>query len=73
VRWLPRFATGFALLVISFLGYQQVQTRRATEMGRSLAIFSAPALPPDILRDFDAIQVMSRTPAADEELLAVMQ
>lgn len=72
-RWLPRLAAGCAMAAALLVWNHKAQTDRAAEMARSLAILTAPALTPEILRDFDAIQVMSRTPVADEDLLALMQ
>ena len=72
-RWLPRFALGCAVVALAFVGHRQVETRRTAEMARSVAIVPAPSLPADILQDFDAIQVMSQTPSADVQLLALME
>jgi hypothetical protein len=74
LRWLPRFALACALVVAAFVaGRQKLDTKRSAEMARSVASIPAPSLPADILEDFDAIQVMSRTPSADVQLLALME
>lgn len=72
-RWLPRLAFGCLLLTAGYFSYEKVTLQKRTEMAQSVAIIAAPPLPPAVLQDFDAIEAMSTTPAADEQLLALMQ
>jgi len=73
--WVPRAA--FAALVLGAGGfaYRHNLTVRRLNLARSVAAVSQVAsLPnPAILQDFDAIQQMNASPAADTELLALLQ
>lgn len=77
-RWLPRAATVAAVLGLGLLSYNQVQVNKRARLAQSLAAVSTVGtIPsPEILRDYDAIEALSQasaTPAADEELLKLMQ
>jgi hypothetical protein len=75
LQWAPRAAMTALALWLGMFSYQyHTQTeRRAYE--RSLeAVTQVASLPsPDVLKDFNAIRHMSATPAADHDLLALMQ
>ena len=63
------------LLAATLFSYERAQAQRREKLARSLAAVSEVAsLPsPEILKDFDAIRALNRTPPADEELLALLQ
>ena len=76
VRWLPRIALAAVVLAAGVFSYHRaLDVRRTEEWVRPLEVVSSVASLPDaeILRDFDAIRALDRTPAAnagpDEDLL----
>lgn len=73
--WLPRFAPAALALVAALLTYQVRTEARSVALARGLAAVSQVAsLPgPDVLKDFETVRHLSRAPAADVELLALMQ
>jgi hypothetical protein len=74
--WMPRVAfAAFAVLFVCIGAYRLNASQNRLLMAESMAMLSdAPAAPkPEVLEDFEAIQMMSKAPAADEELLALMQ
>jgi hypothetical protein len=72
--WLPRFALGCVLAAAGFFSWQQVEKAREQRLVHSVATISNVSVPsPDILKDFEVIRALSRTPPADEQLLALMQ
>jgi hypothetical protein len=75
LRWLPRAAVAAVILGAGFVSYREFVTLKLSRYGESVAAVSNVAsLPaPDVLRDFDAIRAMNRTPSADEDLLAALQ
>ncbi len=75
LRWLPKPALAAMLVGAGLLAYQQVQSVQRKKLAESVAAVSAiSSLPsPEILRDFDAIRAASRTPAPDEQLLALLE
>jgi anti-sigma factor RsiW len=75
LRWLPRAALAGVVLCASLLSYEQLQAQRREKLAQSVAVVSdVSSLPsPEILKDFEAIQALNRTPPADEELLALLQ
>jgi anti-sigma factor RsiW len=73
-RWLPKAALAAVLLAAGLLSYHHTQDLKRAEWAQSLTTVSqVPPLPTEILKDFDAIAVLSSAPPADEELLQVMQ
>jgi anti-sigma factor RsiW len=74
-NWLPRVAFGLVIALAGFLSYQQVHRVQNEKIARSASVLSeVAAVPgPDALRDFDAIRALDTSPAADEELLRLMQ
>jgi anti-sigma factor RsiW len=76
LRWLTRGAFAALVLGAGLFSYYQVQAaKQRAEFARSVAAVSGvSSLPsPEILKDFDAIYVLNQTPAADEELLALLK
>jgi anti-sigma factor RsiW len=74
-RWLPRAAVAAVVLGAGLFSYHQVRAEQRKALVRSVeAVSDVASLPnPKILEDFDAIRAMNQAPAADEELLALMQ
>jgi len=75
LRWLPRTALAALCLGTGLLTYHQIRAAQRHEIGHSIVAVSdaAPPLPPDVLQDFDAIRRLNPKPAADTELLALLQ
>ena len=75
VRVFPRAAVAGIVLAAGLLSYHQVQAVRRAELAQSVAVVSeAPSVPsPEILQDFDAIRALNQGPAADEQLLVLLQ
>ena len=73
-RWLPRVAVAAVVLCAGLISYQQVQARQNRERLRAIMVVSnVSSLPsPEVLKDFNAIQALSQTPA-DEELLTALK
>jgi len=75
-RLLPRAAVTAAVLVFAGLGLQrhEAELQRA-EMIKSLSVVASAKSVPDVdaLNNFDAIQRMSQSGRADNELLAALQ
>jgi len=73
--WLPRLAMGSAVAAVVVFSYAQFQAQRGASMVQSIStVAEIAALPgPEILRDFDAIQALEKTPVADDELLRLME
>ena len=71
--WVPRLGMAAVLVISGLASYQHFESAERTQLAQSVATVSEiTALPPDVLRDFDAIQALSSNPVADEQLLAVM-
>jgi anti-sigma factor RsiW len=75
LRWLPRAAVAMVILGVGLISFQRVRSPHYRSLVQSVAAVSrVSSLPsPEILEDFDAIRVSNPTPAADEELLAVLK
>jgi anti-sigma factor RsiW len=73
--WLPRVAFAAFVLGVGLLSYQESRLEHRKALLRSVEVVSeVPTLPsPKVLEDFDAIRALNTTPAADEQLLALMQ
>src|SRR5262245_60179207 len=74
-NWLPRAAYVVVILCAGLICLHYVREARRLESVKSVVTISEIAsLPnPQILEDFDAIRLMSQAPAADEELLKLLQ
>lgn len=70
--WSLRLGLAMCLVLTGWLGFHQVQTR---QVASTLATVSqvSPVPSPEILQDFEAIRLMTPTPGADDELLAILQ
>jgi hypothetical protein len=74
LRWLPRLAFTCVLVTFGLFSWQRLELSRQAELVQSVEAISSASIPsPEILKDFEAIRALSRTPAADEQLLALMQ
>jgi len=75
LRWLPRAAVAMVILGVGLISFRRVRSPHYRSLVQSVAAVSrVSSLPsPEILEDFDAIRVSNPTPAADEELLAVLK
>ena len=73
--WLPKMGFVAILLSASVLSYYQVLAFQRAQLARSVvAISDVASLPsPQILTNFEAIQVLERTPPADIELLQLLK
>jgi len=74
-RWLPRMALGALAVAAGLLSYQEVAAIQRAKLVRSVEVVSrVSTLPsPAILEDFDAIQRLTPPPAADDQLLSLLQ
>jgi len=73
--FLPKAALASVFVVMSVMSYREALAEKRQRLAKSVATVSQVAsLPgPDILKDFEAIQQLSRSPAPDLELLALLQ
>jgi hypothetical protein len=75
-RWLPRSAVAGLLVGLGIAFYaQDTRQDRHVQMVESVAtVAEVSSLPsPEILKDFEAIRALNRTPPADEQLLTLLQ
>jgi hypothetical protein len=75
LRWLPKAAFLGIFVAAMLLSHHQVAAFQRAQLARSLvAISDVASLPsPQILTNFEAIQVLDRTPPADVELLQLLK
>ena len=72
-RWLPRVASATIVVTAGLFVYlhnNSVEDRQRALVQRVAAV---PLPSPEILTNFDAIRIVSATPAPDEQLLALFQ
>jgi anti-sigma factor RsiW len=71
----PRAAIAAVVVSIGLVAYERHQVEQRDRLARGVKVISdVPSISnPELLRNFDAIQRLSRAPAPDEELLALMQ
>jgi anti-sigma factor RsiW len=74
-KLLPRLAMATVVILVGLFAFQRHGAAQRAELVRSLvAVSQVESLPSTtLLKDFDAIRQMGRTPVVDEELLALMQ
>ena len=71
-RWLPKVASATIVIVAGLLVYQHTSLEaKQRAAAQSVAGVLLPS--PEILTNFDAIRIVSATPAPDEQLLALFQ
>ncbi len=75
LRWLPRAAAAILVIGGALLIYQHDLTAKRIARAEDLVRLSElPALAtPDVLENFDAIQKLSQTASADEDLIRLLQ
>ncbi len=73
--FLPRAAAVGVVLALGAGVYQHHETSRRVELARRVANVSdmAALSSPEVLQDFETVRHLNQTPAADEELLALLQ
>ncbi len=72
---LPRTAVAAAVVGIGLLAFRQHEVQQANRMADSLrAVAAVQIVPsPDALENFDVIEKLDSNPAADRELIALLQ
>ena len=75
VRLISQAAVGAMALCLGLFGYQHYEATTQMKMAESVVtVAQVSSLPsPDLLRDFEAVRHLNTTPAADEELLTLLQ
>lgn len=75
LHWLPRLAFVAVALGTALISREQIVSTRRARVGQSVTIVAdVSSLPsPEILKDFDAINALSETPAPDMALLAALK
>jgi anti-sigma factor RsiW len=71
-RWLPRVASGAVVVMAGLLAYLHNNSVKANQ-ALVQRVAGVPLPSPEILTNFDAIRIVSATPAPDEQLLALFQ
>ena len=73
--WLPRATVALLALGLGMFGYLRYDHHVSARLAKSVAAVSqVSSLPrPDVLEDFEVVLRLSRTPPADEELLALLK
>lgn len=73
--FLPKTALASVFVVMGVMAVREARLEKSQRLAKSVATVSQVAsLPgPDVLKDFDAIQQLNRSPAPDTELLALLQ
>ena len=63
-RWLPRVASAAVVITAGLFGYQHYSKASHELLARQMAEFKLPD--PEILTNFEAIRIVSQTPAPDD-------
>ena len=72
-RWLPRVASATLVVMAGLLAYLHNNSVEAKQRALVQRVAGVPLPSPEILTNFDAIRIVSATPAPDEQLLALFQ
>jgi anti-sigma factor RsiW len=72
-RWLPRVASATVVVMAGLLAYLHNNSVEAKQRALVRRVAGVPLPSPEILTNFDAIRIVSATPAPDEQLLALFQ
>ena|ERR1043166_9296545 len=72
-RWLPRVASATIVVTATASVYLYHSSVEATQKDLVQRMAKFPLPSPEILTNFDAIRIVSATPAPDEQLLALFQ
>lgn len=70
-RWLPKVASAAVVITAGLFAYNYHSNVGHEELARQMAGFRMPD--PEILTNFEAIRIVSQTPAPDEQLLALFK
>jgi anti-sigma factor RsiW len=73
--WLPRLAFAVFLGATAMFSYRHLQESRQLRIREGLEVIAtvAQATDPEVLQDFEAIRAFNDAPAADEELLSLLE
>jgi len=72
-RWLPKVASATVVVMAGVLAYFHNNSVIAKQRAAVQSVAGVPLPSPEILTNFDAIRIVSATPAPDEQLLALFQ
>jgi anti-sigma factor RsiW len=72
-RWLPKVASGTVVVLAGLLAYVHNNSVGERERAAVQSVAGVPLPNPEILTNFDAIRIVSATPAPDEQLLALFK
>jgi len=72
-RWLPRVASGTVVVIAGLLAYLHNNSVEARQRAAVQQVAGVQFPSPEILTNFDAIRIVSATPAPDEQLLALFK
>jgi len=72
-RWLPKVASATVVLTAAASAYLYHYSVEARQKDLVQRVAKLPLPNPEILTNFDAIRIVSATPAPDEQLLALFQ
>ena len=75
LSWFPRLGVATVALAACIAVYHQHQVTRREQIARDLATLSdvAALSDPKVMQDFETIRRLGQTPAADEELIALLK
>jgi anti-sigma factor RsiW len=72
-RWLPRVASATVVVTAGLLAYLHNNSVEARQRAAVQRVAGIPLPNPEILTNFEAIRMVSATPAPDEQLLALFK
>jgi len=72
-RWVPKVASATVVVMAGILAYMHNNNVEAKQRAAVQSLAGVPLPSPEILMNFDAIRIVSATPAPDEQLLALFQ
>jgi negative regulator of sigma E activity len=72
-HWLPKVASATVVVTAGLLAYFHNNNVIARQQAAAQSVAGVPLPSPEILTNFDAIRIVSATPAPDEQLLALFQ
>jgi negative regulator of sigma E activity len=72
-RWLPKVASASVVVMAGLFAYFHNNSVEARQRAAAQSVAGVPLPSPEILTNFDAIRIVSATPAPDEQLLALFQ
>jgi len=72
-RWLPKVASATVVVAAGLFAYLHSNNVEANQRALVQRVAGVPLPSPEILTNFDAIRIVSATPAPDEQLIALFQ